>query len=315
MLTLLYGPDEFTRSEALAAIKARVPEDVADLNISTLDGRRLTVDELATACEAMPFLADQRIVIVRDLLKHQKAGKNRDELRAYLERIPAYCDLVLVESDDFDKRSTLFTYLKKVAEVREFLPREAGDLLRWLGERARERDVTLDGAAAQRLIMLAGNDGRSLVNELGKLAGYVGRGGRIGVREVDLLVADDQEQNLFSFIDELGARRRSAALTSLRRLLDDGQAVQYILFMIARQVRILLGVKEFAAQRMRPDDIATQLGQKPFVVRKAIEQARGFSDTDLRLLHQRLLELDHASKTGRADAEAGLELLVAEMCA
>lgn len=315
MLYLYYGPDEYARSEALAALKARIPAEVADLNISVLDGRRITVDGLAAACEALPFLADRRMVITRDLLKHQKAGKGRDDLRAYLERIPAYCDLVLVESEEFDRRSTLFTFLKKAAEVREFTPREGADLVRWLGERASAMQVTLDNAAAQRLTMLVGNDGRSLVSELGKLAAYVGRGGRITMREVDLLVADDQEQNLFEFIDELGARRRHSALTRLRRLFDDGQAAQYILFMIARQVRILLGVKDLANRRLRPDDIATQLGQKPFVVRKAIEQARGFSDADLRLLHQRLLELDHASKTGRADAEAGLELLVAEMCA
>lgn len=314
MLFLIYGSDEYRRSETLAALKARVPAEVADLNITTLDGRRATLDDLAAACEAMPFLADRRLVIVYDLLKHQKAGKDRDDLRAYLERVPDACDLVFVESDDFDKRSSLFTFLKKHAEVRECVPLEGADLLRWLHDRAKSLGATLDKDAAQRLTLLAGNDGRLLVTELSKLATFVGRGGRITVREVDLLVADTQEQNLFTFIDELSVRRRSAALTALRRLLDDGQAAQYILFMMARQVRILLGVKDLAAQRLRPDDIAAQLGQKPFVVRKAVEQARGFSQADLRRLHQRLLELDHASKTGRAEIEAGLELIVADMC-
>jgi len=314
MLFLIYGPDEYARSEALATLKARVPAEVADLNVTTLDGRRTTLDDLVNACEAMPFLADRRLVIVYDLLKHQKAGRERDELRAYLERVPDFCDLVFLESEDVDRRSALFTFLKKHASVRECLPREGAALLNWLRERAQSLGVSLDRDAAQRLTLLAGNDGRLLVNELAKLASFVGRGGRITVREVDLLVADTQEQNLFAFIDDLSARRRSAALSSLRRLFDDGQAAQYILFMMARQVRILLGVKDLAAQRMHPDDIAAQLGQKPFVVQKAIEQVRGFSDADLRQLHRRLLELDHASKTGRAEIEAGLELIVADMC-
>ena len=84
--------------------------------------------------------------------------------------------------------------------------------------------------------------------------------------------------------------------------------------MIARQVRILLGVKDLAARRLRPDEIASQLGQKPFVVRKALDQARGFSDAELAQMHDRVLDLDHATKTGRADAETGLELLVVELC-
>ncbi|MGQ9549542.1 MAG: DNA polymerase III subunit delta [Roseiflexus sp.] len=314
MLFLIYGPDEYARSEVLAALKARVPAEVADLNITTLDGRRTTLDDLVTTCEAMPFLSDRRLVIIQDLLKYQKAGKERDELLAYLERVPDFCNLVFVESEDVDRRSALFNFLKKRASLQECLPREGVTLLNWLHERAQSLDVVLDNDAAQRLTLLAGNDGRLLVNELAKLASFVGRGGRITVHEVDLLVTDTQEQNLFAFIDDLSTRRRSAALSSLRRLIDDGQAAQYILFMMARQVRILLGVRDLVAQRARPDDIAVQLKQKPFVVRKAIEQVRRFSDADLRRLHQRLLELDHASKTGRAEIEAGLELIVAEMC-
>jgi DNA polymerase-3 subunit delta len=314
MIYLLYGPDEFARSEALAALKASIPPDLADLNMAGLEGRRLKLDALIAACEAFPFIAERRLVIVYDLLKHQKAGKERDELRAYLERVPATCDLVFVESEDFDKRSAVFTYLKKTADVREFQPRQGAELLRWVAERASQRGVAIESAAAQRLVSFAGNEGRALINELEKLASYVGRGGRVTTRHVDLLVQDGQEQNLFAFIDELSGRRRGAALQSLRHLIDDGQAATYILFMIARQVRILLGVKELAAQRLRSDEIASRLGQKPFVVRKALDQARGFSDDELARLHDRVLELDHASKTGRMDAATGLELLVVELC-
>ena len=314
MIYLLYGADEFARSEALAALKAQVPPDLAELNIAVLDGKKLKLDALVGACEAYPFIAERRLVIVQDVLKHQKAGKERDALRAYLEHVPATCDLIFVESEDFDKRSAVFTYLKKAATLKEFTPKEGAALLSWVGERAGMLDVKLDGAAAQRLIGYVGGDGRALVNELSKLASYVGRGGRVTPQEVELLVQDGQEQNLFAFIDELSARRRGAALQSLHRLFADGQAATYILFMVARQVRILLGVKDLAAQRMRPDDIAAQLGQRPFVVRKALDQARGFSGDELARLHDRVLELDHASKTGRIEAETGLEMLVVELC-
>jgi DNA polymerase-3 subunit delta len=314
MIHLLYGSDEYARSQALAVHKAQLPADLADLNISVLEGKKMKLDMLIAACEAIPFIAERRLVIVYDLLKHQKAGKERDELRAYLERVPPTCDLVFVESEDFDKRGAIFTYLKKAADVREFLPKEGPELQRWLAERAAQLGVKLDGPAAQRLVGYVGGDGRTLVNELGKLASYVGRGGRVTAEAVDLLVQDGQEQNLFAFIDELSARRRGAALQSLRRLFADGQAATYILFMVARQVRILLGVKELAAQRLRPDDIAAKLGQRPFVVRKALDQTRGFSDAELSELHDRVLDLDHASKTGRIAAETGLELLVAELC-
>lgn len=314
MLYLFYGPDEVARSEALAALAARVPNEVAELNISRLDGRRLKLEALAGACEAMPFLAERRLVIVADALKFSKAGKDREELRAYLERVPAGCDLVFVESEDVDRRSVIFTYLKKAGETREFLPLEGGELLRWLAERARRLGAKLEPPAAQRLAELVGNDTRTLVTELAKLATYVGKGGAINTAAVDLLVQDGQEQNLFAFIDQLSARRMGPALAGARALLEDGQAATYVLFMLARQVRILLGVQDLAGRRMRPEEIAAELGQKPFVVRKAVDQARAFAPGELRHLHDRLLELDIWTKTGRIQSEAALEIFVAEVC-
>lgn len=314
MLFLLHGPDEVARGEFLATLVAAMPREVAELNISRLEGRRLKLDALVAACEAMPFLADRRLVIVADALKHSKAGKEREELRAFLERFPAGCDLAFVESDDVDRRSIIYTQLKKSGEVREFTPPEGPELQRWLSERARRLGARLEPAAARRLVELVGNDTRTLLSELTKLATHTGKGGSIGPQAVDLLVQDAQEQNLFAFIDDLSARRLGPALRGARALLEDGQAATYVLFMLARQVRILIGVQELASRRLRPDEIAAELGQKPFVVRKAVDQARAFGPGELGRIHDRLLELDLATKTGRIQAETALELFVAEVC-
>ncbi|MFN3372798.1 MAG: DNA polymerase III subunit delta, partial [Chloroflexus sp.] len=119
---------------------------------------------------------------------------------------------------------------------------------------------------------------------------------------------------LFTFIDDLSTRRLGAALRGARALIEDGQAPLYVLFMLARQIRILLHVRQLVAQRRRPDDIASELGLKPFVARKAAEQARNFTAAELVTAHDRLLELDHAIKTGKMQAETALELFVVEMC-
>lgn len=315
MLYLLYGPDEFARSEALNALRATLPPDLAVLNTTTLDGRNLKLEILVSACESLPFLTDRRLVVVYDALKHLKAGKDRDALRAYLEHVPPTCDLVFVETEDVDKRNTCFTYLKKVGQVSEFQPRTGADLLHWLQARAKSLQVRLDNAAAQRLVDYVGNEGRILATELDKLASYVGQKGIITTAVVDLLVQDRQEQHLFTFIDDLSLRRRAAALRGVRALLADGQAAAYILFMLARQVRILLCVQELAAQRMQVEDIATQLKQKPFVIRKALTQIRNYRGTELETFHDRLIAYDQAIKTGRIQAEVALELLVMEMSA
>ncbi|MFN3374574.1 MAG: DNA polymerase III subunit delta, partial [Chloroflexus sp.] len=141
---LFYGPNELARSEAVAELRASLPAGVADLNVSTLDGRKLTIEQLVAACEAHPFLADRRLVIVYDALKHSKAGKAREELRDYCERVPVTCDLVFVEQDEVDRRHLLFTYLSKRGAVREFPLLSGQELLRWIERRAKSLAATIE---------------------------------------------------------------------------------------------------------------------------------------------------------------------------
>ena len=307
MRYVLHGKDELARSEALAELRAALPADLADLNTTTLDGRRLKLDQLAAACEAQPFLAERRLVIVTDALKHSKAGKDREELRAWLDRVPEWCDLVFYEADDVDKRNQVFTYLSKHGVVREFPERKPEELQSWLIKRAGRLDVTLRDDAAQRLVEYVGVDARRLWNELQKLAAYVGHAGTITAAVVERLTIDDQEQNLFKFIDDLSMRRMASALRAARALITDGQAPPYVLFMIARQLRVLIGVQDLAARRMDDRAIAAALGVQPFIVRH-------FSAAELLAAHDRLLELDHWIKTGRIQPETALEVFVGEIC-
>ncbi len=314
MLYLYYGADDLARTEALRAAKAAIPLDLVDLNVTTLDGRKLKLDALAAACEAFPFLTDRRLVIVEDALKGLKAGSARDAVKAYLPRVPETTDLIFVEREDVDKRSALFAYLKKAATVREFLPKEGVELQRWLHDRAKHLGVKLAPDAGALLIEYVGNDGRALLTELQKLAAYAGDQRLIETESVRLLVADSGESSVFAFVDALSTRQLAPALGLLAELLADGEAPLKLLFMIGRQIRLLLQVKELVEQRMRPEAIASELKQPPFVVRKAVDQAQRFTGSALVQLHDRLLELDYWSKTGRIAGDAALELLVAETC-
>ena len=66
---VFHGTDELTRAETLANFRSRLgPADTADLNTTFLDGRRATLAELRHACDAIPFLAEKRLVIVEGLL-------------------------------------------------------------------------------------------------------------------------------------------------------------------------------------------------------------------------------------------------------
>ena len=46
MIYLLYGPDEYQRSEYVQSLLAQIPESARSLNVNRVDGKRFKLDAL-----------------------------------------------------------------------------------------------------------------------------------------------------------------------------------------------------------------------------------------------------------------------------
>src|SRR5512143_3685911 len=113
MFYILYGDNEFEISERVNDFKQKIGDDsMRDLNITVLDGRKTTLSEIQHAADAIPFLADKRLVIVDGLLTRLASRKARDDDEAtpagaakdflnslidYVPRLPDSTRLVFVE--------------------------------------------------------------------------------------------------------------------------------------------------------------------------------------------------------------------------
>src|SRR5512143_2930819 len=128
MFFILHGDNEFEISERLADFKQKIgDESLRDLNITVLDGRKTTLSEVQHAAEAIPFLADKRLVIVEGLLtrlasRKPKAGDDdapsgvalsgaaKDFLNGllnYVPRLPETTRLVFVEFQPLNPKHPL----------------------------------------------------------------------------------------------------------------------------------------------------------------------------------------------------------------
>ena len=83
---LLEGVEEHVKASALQALRrALLPEGMEDLNETTLEAPDTSL--LIQAAETLPFMADRRLVVVRELPALGR-GEADDQLLAYLSRVP-----------------------------------------------------------------------------------------------------------------------------------------------------------------------------------------------------------------------------------
>jgi DNA polymerase-3 subunit delta len=200
----------------------------------------------------------------------------------------------------------------KRAEVREFAAPNVkkGEVGRWLTERAQLKGGQIQPNAVTLLAAYVGADLRLLDQELDKLLTYVGPGRAVTEADVRRMVSAAAQTNIFEMVDAVGARDSRAALGLLHELLDAGEAPLYLLFMITRQFRILLQLRLLQAANLAPAELASRLGQHPFVVEKGLRQARQFSVVQLEAILRRLLQADLALKSSGANPILELDLLV-----
>lgn len=324
MYYVFHGDDEFTRSEAVAELKARLGDPaMADINTTHLDGRSLTMSELIHACDAIPFMGERRLVIVENLLQRfdpRKGGRSEADqqlvkaLRGYLPQLPETTRLICVESKALHGNNPI---LKQAAKdehgyVREFATPRHGAVSRWVSQRVQEKGGKIQAGGVMMLAAYGGEDLRLLDQEIEKLLIYAGDR-PITEADVRKLAPAAVESNVFAMVDALGQRDRRQAITRLHELMEAGESPIYLLYMITRQFRILTQVKELAGQGLHQAAIQSRLGLHPFVAKKALAQARKFSLGQLNSVYRKILETDEAIKTGRLEAELALDMLVAEL--
>ncbi len=319
MLYIFHGPDDFTRNEAISALKAQMGDpSLADLNITVLEGRDATLGEIRHNTDSMPFMADKRLVIVNGYINAIKGKSNEVEtLTNYLVDLPATTDLVLAEIDLLDTRNpVLKAAVAANAIVTPFGGPNRNDLRGWIINRVKENGGEIDAGAAQLLGQLVGAELRTLNNEIEKLLLYVGGQRPIQRQDVELLVPYTEDAEDFGLANAIGQQNAQKAYDQLHKMLDEGKHPMAILGSIATQIRGLLEVKDMAERGLSPQEIAQKKNwRSDYAAKMRLREAARFSVARLEEILELLLDIDLSIKTGRIDGLLALDQLIARLCA
>jgi len=329
MLYIFFGPDTFSRREALQHLKAELDTDgMLDAGTTTFDARQVTLQELIAACDTLPFLSPHRLVIVEGLLDLTAAGpRGRRSRRGasgspggpwqaladYVERMPPTTTLVLLDGD-VPADGPLLDALRDKGAVRHFRLPDRRALPGWVQTRARTLGLRIDGRAAHLLGELVGSDLWALAGELDKLAAYAA-GRPVGEEDVRTLVSAARELEVWDLLDAVVEGRPAVALKQLRRLIVQGSNASYLLATIQGRYRRLALAREMIDAGASAVRIGQRLSASGYGLERLLDQASRHPLSRLRAAFHRLLEADVAIKRGIYDEELALELLVQDLAA
>jgi DNA polymerase-3 subunit delta len=150
----------------------------------------------------------------------------------------------------------------------------------------------------------------NLEKELEKLFCYTMDQEEIRVEDVDAICTTQISNRIFDMVESVAKQEKKRALDCYYDLLALKEPPMRILYMLTRQFKILLEVRELMQRGMGRSQIAKAQGVPPFVAGKYMDQCRNFSKADLREIMEEGADLETDVKTGRLDEKMSVEIFI-----
>jgi DNA polymerase-3 subunit delta len=317
---LLYGSESFLIEETKEKIiQSVLPVDERDFNLSVYDMEEVPVETAIEDAETLPFLGEKRIVILQNT-RFLTGAKDKTKIEHNLKRLEAYLEdpvphsilIILAPYEKLDERKKIVKLLKK-GEVLQANQLNEKAVFDFLLTTAQEAKIKITKDAGERMIHLLGSELSLLVQEIHKMALYVGENGTVNEEIVDSLTPRTLESNVFALVDHVVHRRFNEAFTICSDLLKQNEEPIKIMALLGRQFRIIFQTKELQRQGYSERQIASQLKLHPYAVKLAGKQGKTFNEQELKQILDQLADADYAMKTGKMEKRLVMELFITKL--
>lgn len=302
---LLYGPERYLVNQYRENLRKALLDGDESMNLHRYHGKGIPLSEIIDLGETMPFFASRRVFILEETKLFKEGG---DALASYLASASESSFFVFAETD-VDKRSKMFKLVSEKGYATEFFAPDEATLKKWiLGILARE-GIQIDNRTLFSFLSRTGDQMQVIRNELDKLIGYVGQGGKITEKTIDDICLPKVEDNVFLMTNALSAGDSKKALEIYYDLILSGEDITNLLGLIRWQFNTLLLIK--SADRGGSDDrIAAATGLKIGLVKRNRRLAASFPVSSLHNIIRECGETNYAIRTGTMDEKIAMEMLL-----
>ena len=318
-LYLFYGEEDYLKELYINRIRNLIPDGgFPEFNHIYLTGS-LPFSEYDDAWEAFPMMSDKKLIVIKNsgIMKSGRAGKDEESHSTeenknfWQEKLKHISDdtVVIFNEASVDKRSVIYKAIAKQGTVVEFKYMNDADLVTWVTKQCLDKKRKISEDTAARLVSRVDPGLNNLNSELQKLFDFCGE--EILASDVDRVVSKSLNVITFDLTNAIMRGDAKGALSILNDIKANSKESSFsILYLLLASFEKILHVKLLG--RKSPSEIAAEIGAAPFIARRYIDSARGFSEDALVKMVTRVAEIDLEIKEGRVDEWTALYEYITE---
>ncbi|WP_428898567.1 DNA polymerase-3 subunit delta [Parelusimicrobium proximum] len=283
------GEDVYRKNIYTSKIQKLIDAD--DFNITKEDASKIDMGEIITMANTAPVFSSQRFILIRNIEKLKKAGK--DALIEYILNPLPSTILVLYYNDN--KKFKAETALKKAADscmLVDFAELKDASLSMWIEAKFKEKGMKAGYDAVEMLAEQIGGDLAALEQDIEKIYLYKTPDTSVSVDDVLACVGYSKEENPFALSNAVMSGDRRTAMKLVGTMLSGGEDAIGILNKISYCVLKMVRIRRMLAAGAGQSEIMSGAGLM-FWESRLINNARNFpSEPALMRTLNKIIETD-----------------------
>ncbi|MCZ6747178.1 MAG: DNA polymerase III subunit delta [Acidobacteria bacterium] len=300
---LVLGPGNWPRRRAMECLRhGAVGDDDSPWAVSHGRAGETDLGQLLDGARTRPMGVVRRLVV---LTGAENLKIPELELLAEYAQEPCTTTCLVLEGEKLPSTAAAARRLRAAAVVVDCPSLRPYQVPRWLAAEIKSRGGRAAGGVAERLQEILGDDPEALLAGLDKVLLYLGTKGDIITAEtVSQVLSPVPHGTVWEFIEALEDRDRGRTLAGLQALLEQGEAPESILRLMARSRRQMLAGSSVRQRGGGDDQVLEAMGVHPKAraaprLRRAIlTRVRKHSLQDLSRAPAMLLQADSVLKGG-----------------
>lgn len=285
---------------SLRALKQDI-RSFSEIRFQIINAEARDSQEIYDKIGSNSLFESKRGIIIKRLYKNKDKDRLIESILAIIEQSSSEDIIYFWEEEKVRVNTKYFKFFNKNSAVEEYDELNKRTFASWLKDELKNNGLEIDPTAQKMLAEKTNYDPERCANEIKKL--------KLDPESDLRYVTDTLEKDIWGLIDAINHKDRIQSMEILENLYKQNNDPNFILSMLARNLRIMTLVKYLNEQGKSFKEICSILRIPPFTLPSILDSSKGYEWKNIQQIYKKLANLDQQIKTGKIDGNLGLTLI------
>ncbi len=306
MKKLFHGKEQFLSLREAKGFLEQLRQENPEFEIVVVEAHDKSPESIISIVTTNPLFSTSKIIFLKRLF----SNKRKEDLVSFLissfDTLENSYHFVFWEDHKIASNTKFFKAFKK--NIQESVLMNKPNFYKWAAEQLEKAGIKSDRATLMLLCQRVNYSPERLINEVDKYE----------ILEIKTLTkeiitentTDTYEQDIWDLTDAINQDNKVEVFSTLERLYNQQVDPNFIIAMMARNLRLLTQVKTLLDKNTDFKTISSVLRIPPFTLPQLSLSAKKSEWGKMKYLYEKMASLDFEIKRGNIEPQTGLTLLL-----